>query len=154
MSRTAAAVRFLRTALDATAALLLAAVVVVTAARVAGRYVLGLSMPWSEELTRLLFIWLVMVGAARSAHLRIDLFRERLAPAPRRLLDLVVGVVSLSLLVLLVRYGLSLVELTAYDRYTALGISVQYAYWALVIGASFWMVGLVLDLVPHRRGRE
>jgi TRAP-type C4-dicarboxylate transport system permease small subunit len=144
------AARGLGRALDAAAALLLAAVVVITAARVAGRYVLGLPMPWSEELTRLLFVWLVMIGAARAAHLRIDLLRERLHGPAGRWLDGFVALVSVTLLALLVVYGHALVELTVYDRYTALGVSVQYAYWALVIGALLWIVGVIAELARGR----
>ncbi len=148
-----AAVGVLHRLLDVAAALLLTALVAITAARVAGRYALGLSMPWSEELTRLLFVWLVMIGAARCAHLRIDLLRERLQGRAGQALDLLVAAVSLALLLLLVRYGHALVELTAFDRYTALGISVQYAYWGLVTGAGLWIVTLLADLLlPRPKG--
>jgi TRAP-type transport system small permease protein len=122
----AAAVGALRRALDVAAAVLLVAVLAVTAARVAGRYVLGLPMPWSEELTRLLFVWLVMLAAARATHMRIEIVHQTLTPRLRRWLALGVAGVSVALLTLLVYYGLALVELTAFDRYTALGVSVEY----------------------------
>jgi TRAP-type C4-dicarboxylate transport system permease small subunit len=60
-------------ALDWIAAALLLAILCITTARVAGRYLFGLSFPWSEELTRLLFIWLVLIGAARARHMSIDI---------------------------------------------------------------------------------
>ena len=144
-SALAAAVGALRRLLDAAAAALLAAILAVTAARVVGRYVLGLALPWSEELTRLLFVWLVMLAAARAAHMRIDLVQDRLAPRARRRLGVGVAALSVGLLGLLVYYGLALVELTAYDRYTALGVSVQYLYWAVVVGGGLWIVLLLAE---------
>jgi TRAP-type transport system small permease protein len=148
----AAAVGGLARALDAAAALLLLAVLVVTAARVAGRYLLGLPMPWSEELTRLLFVWLVMLGAARASHMRIELLQARLAAGPRRALEIAIAVLSLGLLALLVRYGYAMVELTTYDRFTALGVSVQYLYASVVVGGALWIVLLLAaTFLPDQR---
>ena len=138
-----AAVRALQGALDVAAAVLLAAVLAITAARVVGRYMLGLPMPWSEELTRLLFMWLVMLAAARATHMQIDLLPRALPHAYRRPLSLFIVAVSCALLGLLVHRGTALVELTAYDRYTALGVSVQYLYWSLVVGGGLWILMLL-----------
>jgi TRAP-type transport system small permease protein len=143
MRALAAAVGGLRRGLDLAAALLLAAVLAITAARVLGRYLFGLPMPWSEELTRLLFVWLVMLGAARATHMRIDLLPRALPPSAARALAVLVAAVSIALLALLVVYGTALVDLTVRDRYTALGVSVQYLYWSLVIGGSLWIVNLL-----------
>jgi TRAP-type transport system small permease protein len=139
----AAAAGILARGLDAAAALLLLAVLVVTAARVAGRYLLGLPMPWSEELTRLLFVWLVMLAAARASHMRIELLQERLPPRARRALEIAIALLSAGLLLLLVRYGYAMVELTTYDRFTALGVSVQYLYASVVVGGALWIVLLL-----------
>jgi TRAP-type transport system small permease protein len=148
----AAAVRGLTAALDAAAALLLLAVLVVTAARVAGRYLLGLPMPWSEELTRLLFVWLVMLGAARATHMRIELLQARLPPLPRRALEIAIALLSAGLLALLVRYGYAMVELTTFDRFTALGVSVQYLYASVVVGGTLWIVLLLAaTFLPDQR---
>lgn len=143
MRALAAAVGVMRRGLDAAAAILLVAVLAVTAARVVGRYLFGLPMPWSEELTRLLFVWLVMLGAARATHMRIDLLPRALPPAAARALAVLIAAISIGLLVLLVVYGTALVELTVRDRYTALGVSVQYLYWSLVVGGTFWIVNLL-----------
>jgi TRAP-type transport system small permease protein len=140
------ALRLLRGVLDAVSALLLVAVLIVVSAQVVARYVLGVAMPWGEELTRLLFVWLVMIAATRAAHLRIDLLEGRLGPAGRRGLALASAFVSILLLAVLVRYGWSMVELTTYDRYTALGVSVQYLYWSVVIGGSLWIFLILADL--------
>jgi TRAP-type transport system small permease protein len=142
-----ASVQVLRRALDALGALLLLAVLLVVAAQVAARYLLGLPMPWAEELTRLLFVWLVMIGATRARHLRIDMIEGPLGPRGRRALRLGTAALSVLLLLVLVHYGRAMIELTAYDRYTALGLSVQYLYWSVVVGAALWALLVVLDLV-------
>lgn len=144
--RPPALLTLIRRGLDWAAALLLLAILAVTSARVVGRYVLGAGLPWSEELTRLLFIWLVLVGAARTRHMAIDLL-PNLWPRVAVGLKLFAAALGVGLLALLVRQALVLVELTALDRFTALGVSVQYLYWAVVVGGSLWIVLTLAGLV-------
>lgn len=129
----------IRRGLDWAAAILLLAILLITAARVVGRYLMGVGLPWSEELTRLLFVWLVLVAAARTRHMAIDFLPDASGPRARRALKLFAVLLGAGLLALLVRQGLILVELTSFDRFTALGVSVQYLYWAVVVGCSLWI---------------
>ncbi len=142
---------WLRRLLDVLAALLLAAVLLITGARVFARYVLGEAMPWSEELTRLLFIWLVLIGAAGARHLRIDMVPARLGHgAARARLEVAIALLSVGMLALLVWKGFGLIALTAYDRYTALDLSLQYLYWSLIVGGGLWIVTTLLSLLEPR----
>ncbi len=138
-------VRRARRIVDAVAALLLAAILAVAIARVIGRYLLGAGLPWSEELTRLLFVWLIFVGAARASHMRIDLVPAALGPRGRRLLEIGPAILSAVLLAVFAWCGMGMVQLTRDDHFTALGLSVQYMYWAAVLGAVLWLVLLLAD---------
>lgn len=63
-------------------ALALALIVLLVFSNVVGRYVLGASFAGAEELSRLLFVWLVFLGAIltlrRRAHLGVELVQARL----------------------------------------------------------------------------
>ncbi|OIQ65070.1 2,3-diketo-L-gulonate TRAP transporter small permease protein YiaM [mine drainage metagenome] len=63
-------------------ALALVLIVVLIFSNVVGRYVLGDSFAGAEELSRLLFVWLVFLGAIltlrRRAHLGVELVQARL----------------------------------------------------------------------------
>jgi TRAP-type C4-dicarboxylate transport system permease small subunit len=48
---------------------------------------------------------------------------------------------------MLIVYGLDLVELTTYDRFTALPLSVQWVYWSLVAGSALWLVRTIADMI-------
>lgn len=147
------ALRMVRGVLDAAAAVLLLAMLAVTTAGVLARYALDVAMPWSEELTRLLFVWLVLIAASRARHMSIDLLTGGLLRGKRRALDIAGAVLGAILLAILVRYALGLVELTANDRFTALGVSVQYLYWAVVVGGALWIVTSLADaLLNHEEG--
>jgi TRAP-type transport system small permease protein len=137
------AVALLRRGLDWVAALLLLAILVITAARVAGRYLFGVGLPWSEELTRLLFVWLILATAARTRHMSIDLLADASGPRIRAILRIFTALVSVGVLGLLAYQALALVELTAFDTFTALGVSVQYLYWAVVVGCCLWIAQIL-----------
>ncbi len=139
---------------DALAALLLVAILGVAFARVIGRYMLGAGMPWSEELTRLLFIWLIFVGAARASHMRIDLLPSALGPRARRALEIGSALLCAGLLAVFAWFGMGMVQLTAEDHFTALGLSVQYMYWAAVLGAVLWIVLLLADTFLDEHEQE
>jgi TRAP-type C4-dicarboxylate transport system permease small subunit len=60
---------------------------------VATRYLLGRQAHWTEELARVLLVWLAMLGAAlaylEKSHLGIDALTRLLDPASRRVADLI-----------------------------------------------------------------
>ena len=144
-------VRILQRAVDGLGAALLTAIAALAFFQVLARYVLGLSTPWSEELLRLLFVWLVLLGACRAVHMRIDLLETTLDRRHRKILAAVQTLVGAALLLLLITHGMTLVELTAYDRYTALPVSVQWLYWSLIAGGSLWLLFMTVDLIRKLR---
>ena len=125
--------------LDIVVGFLLIVIVVVMLAQVIGRYALGSSLIWSEELTRLLHIWMVMFAAIKACHMRIDLLIRRMSNQLKWLTRLFSMLLSSSLLVLMIVGGLNMIELTAYDKYTGLDVSMKYIYVALVSAAVLWL---------------
>jgi TRAP-type C4-dicarboxylate transport system permease small subunit len=51
-------------------------------------------------------------------------------------------------------HALTLIELTAYDRYTALPVSVQWLYRAMLIGGVLWLVFTVAGVAGRLRGEN
>ena len=74
--------RWLRVLLEWTAGSLLFVLLVVGALQVTSRYTGLMFVPWTEEVARLLFVWVVWIGAAaaifRGSHIRFDFLVERL----------------------------------------------------------------------------
>ena len=62
--------------------------VCVTLAQVIFRYVIAAPLPWSEELARYCFVWIVFLGGAlglaRGIHLGVDLLVNAFPPGMRR----------------------------------------------------------------------
>jgi len=142
----------LKRLVDTACALLLGVIAALAFFQVVARYILGFSTPWSEELLRLLFVWLALLGAARTVHMRVDMLVQAAGPLIRRGLVLLQALVAVGLLVLLIWHGLTLIELTAYDRYTALPVSVQWLYWAIVVAGGLWLLFLITETAAKLRG--
>ena len=125
---------------DIAAALLLAVVTLLIVAQVVVRYLLGGSLVWSEELTRLLFVWMILVAASRAQPMRIDQLVDALPARIGALLRLLGEALVVALTVNLVVGAWGMMDLTEFDSYIALGISVRWLYCALLVGGILWLV--------------
>ena len=124
---------------DIASATLLALVTLLVSAQVLVRYALGGSLVWSEELTRLLFVWMVLIAATTAAPMKVDLFVDVLPPRLRALTGLLSEAVVLALILVLMYGAWGMMDLTEFDTYTALGISVRWLYLALFISTALWI---------------
>jgi len=91
--------------LDLVAALLFAAVLILVNAQIVCRFVLSLSVPWTEEVSRLIFIWLAFLGAAlglrEGSLIVIDTLPEVIGPAWQKVMAPLVRLISLAVILLL-----------------------------------------------------
>lgn len=77
-----ASFRWITFAMEQLIATILVALIVSVSANVIGRSLLNQSLPWADELARMLFIWLIFIGAAaafvRYEHIAVDFTVRRL----------------------------------------------------------------------------
>jgi TRAP-type C4-dicarboxylate transport system permease small subunit len=109
-------------------------------AQVIVRYALGGSLVWSEELTRCCscgWCWLPPPAHRRCVS---TCFVDMLPPRLRALLRLLSETIVLALVVLLLYGAWGMIELTEFDTYTALGISLRWLYLALLVGGAMWVL--------------
>lgn len=117
------------------------------------RYFLTQPLHWSEEMARYLFVWISLLGAAlsvqRRGHFGMDFFFRMLPQKARRFLTflvyLLVGIVMLVLLV----YGIVLVQKTVAQQSPAMEISMGWAYACLPVGAALMSIHLLAILVQE-----
>lgn len=127
-----------------TTSIVLCAVVFITGWGVVARFILHSSLPWSEEASTFLFIWLTFLGAAiafkERSHPTIVVFVQRF---PRNLqigslLCANLTVVILSLV--FVYYGFVFIGLIGTETASSLPIKVAYAYLAVPVGGILFTV--------------
>jgi len=127
---------------------LLLAVTALTVTQVVARYGFNSSLTWSEELNRLLYVWMILLAAAGADHMRIGLIADRPRfSVPFRWFG---AIAAAAALVLLVWGGWRLQAMFAFDRYTTLDLSKSWYFAAAIAGGSLW---LVASLFAAARGK-
>jgi TRAP-type C4-dicarboxylate transport system permease small subunit len=113
------------------------------------RYVIGRTFTWYDEIARLLFVWIVFLGAAvgvrRAAHFRLHLLIDRLGPGGRRLAHAVGVLALIGFGLVLIQQGWKLVELGQFQRTPVMGLSKQWIYASVPVGGIL----IILYSLPH-----
>ncbi len=111
--------------MEAPAAILVVAEVVVLLAGVVARFVFDHPLVWSDEVASLLFLWLAMLGAAialrRGAHMRLTTLTGRMTPRWQSRLDALATGAPLLFLALLASPALDYLDDQSYIETPALG---------------------------------
>lgn len=124
--------------------------VALVCANVFARYVLQVGWPWVEEVSRLLFVWVVFLGAFvalhRRQHMAIEFVTSRIDAALRHRVLLFSRVSVALFLVVMVGSGTSLVS-TTHDlgRVTPiLGISAAWGYLSVPVAGLLMLLDVLL----------
>jgi len=127
---------------------LLSAMSVIVFANVVMRYVTDASIPWSEEVSRHMMIWLTFIGGGlvlrSGGHIAIDNLQDALPTAGARAMRGVVFVLLVAFLGLLVYHGWDYAQRTMVQTTAATEIPFGYIYMAMPIGAALMLIHLLL----------
>jgi TRAP-type C4-dicarboxylate transport system permease small subunit len=147
----AAIVRMIDRVLQGAVALLMAIIVVTVACDVVGRYGFGRSLLFSNELSRLAFIWMTFLvmplGIAAGLHVAITSVLDSLPPAARALLYRTGVVAMLALMAVVLAGAWVSIGARANERLNTLPLSAAWFYYPLAIGAAWSIVHLLIGLV-------
>jgi TRAP-type transport system small permease protein len=106
--------RYANRLLDHLAALLFAGTLLLVAVQIVCRFVLSLSVPWTEEVSRLVFVWLAFIGASlgvrEGSMIVIDTLPLAIGPPWQRVMGPLVHLVSIAIIAFLFHGSLILVE--------------------------------------------
>lgn len=105
---------------------------------VAARYFFNAPPSWSEEVPRVIFLWMTYVAIAvavrRGQSLRITMVLDRLAPLARLWLEMFMHASIFVMLAYLFAYNLPVIELNRGSRMLATQWSDAVRYWPLSVG--------------------
>jgi TRAP-type C4-dicarboxylate transport system permease small subunit len=123
--------------------------VIVTLAQVVFRYVIAAPLPWSEELARYCFVWIVFLGGAvglsRGIHLGVDLFVNMLPARAQRGLDMLTNVLIGAFAATVIYASLPVLKMNMFQRSPALGVQMSWIYIAIPIS-----MGLIFLICAER----
>jgi TRAP-type C4-dicarboxylate transport system permease small subunit len=120
--------------------ILLAVMTIVTVIEVGRRYLMGLSYPWAEELTRFSLVWLTFVGAClpfrKGELVMFDMVISSFPERKRNILALVMNTILIIFLAFLFYYSykFSFSPVIVNQISTGLGISMAIPYSSIPIG--------------------
>ncbi len=135
-----------------------ALMIVVTLAQVIFRYVIAAPLPWSEELARYCFVWIVFLGGAiglsRGIHLGVDLF-VNLLPQRFRVGSEVLSNVLISCFAASVAFAsYPVISMNMMQRSPALGVQMSWIYIAIPISMGLICLICLERIVAILRGRS
>jgi tripartite ATP-independent transporter DctM subunit len=137
-------------AVEAVAALILTAEVVILGAGVTARYVLHKPLVWSDELASILFLWLSMLGAVialrRGDHMRMTGIVARVSPGTRALLEAFAGAASIAFLLLILPQALDYAAEERFIVTPALEITNAWRAAAIPVGITLMLLAAVFRL--------
>lgn len=132
--------RWLTVIMEQLIAALLVALILAVSANVVGRALFNHALPWADELARMLFIWLVFVGAAaafaRYEHIAVDFLVRRLPPRGAYLLYLIQHLIIAALMGVIL-WGGALVIARSTARTALLGVPWNLINASLIVCALF-----------------
>ncbi len=154
--------RALELLLYGASALLMLALTAVILYAVVMRYFFNASPSWSEEVPRVLFLWMtylaIAVAVRRGQGLRIMFILERIAPLPRLWLEMFMHVSIFVMLGFLLVHNIPVIQLSSTTRMLATGWPDALRYWPLSVGCALiglYQVRLVLrSIADYRAARR
>jgi len=127
--------------------------------QISSRYVLHMSLSWTEELSRYLMIYSAFFGAAialRSKSLiAVEFFAERLSESRRRILKSVILILSIAFFAVVLVQGLQLVDKVSSQESASLQISMAIPYASIPIGCFLLIlnaVSTILEMFVDKEG--
>jgi len=145
-------------------ALCMAAIVLITLAAVIWRYALNSPIAWIEQVSNMLFIWMIFVGSAilyrQMLHIAVDFALEWLPARIRPIYFWVVEGLNLLFIVILFVYSLKL-SIDVLDNTTgALDITPAWYYFSAPVASAMMILYFVEKIfdpdkrVPHGQAGE
>ena len=150
--------RWVTRALEGTIVACLSVMAALVFGNVVLRYAFNTGIAVSEELSRLLFVWLIFMGAvlasAQRIHIGFDTLLHVVGPRVRRLLLLFTGLLLLAGCVIFIVGGWRQTQINLANSYPVLGISYAWLYGVgLVFGVAL-LFPVCSNLLRAWRGEE
>jgi TRAP-type C4-dicarboxylate transport system permease small subunit len=114
-----------------------------------------ISLPWTEELSRFSFVWLLMLGASvgmyNQEHFNVTFVVDAVPPALRAPIQLLVYLAELLFVGFLIVHGYWMSEMVWNQIAPAVGVSYAWVYMSVPAGASLMAVHIVGHMIKRYR---
>jgi TRAP-type C4-dicarboxylate transport system permease small subunit len=122
------------------------------------RYFLGVAWLWEPDFSRLLFIWIVFIGATvlyvGKGHLVVDYFLNRMKSKTRKRMHFVIDLVTAVFLVTLVLNGIEVTRVRMRIPFDTWDLPTGYAYAAVPICGAIMVAVTLARMAEYLFGRR
>ena len=135
----------------------LMSVMIITAfAQVIFRFVIQMSLDWSEELARYAFLWCMFISAGMAVkhrrHIKVEFILEMLPKKIRFGLEIISDLIWMAFCLLLVKDGIGLLEFVKTQVSPSMEVPFKYIYTSLPVGAGLMFLRLLQQMIRRFRG--
>lgn len=127
--------------------------------QVINRFLIGISIPWTEELARYSFIWLsflgISIGVKRNKHMFVDFLKVKFSLTIQRKIEFIVDALLIIIFIMSSIYGFSLFNKTMVlgQLSPALEIKMAYIFLASPVGFALATFRIIQNnIVKIRKG--
>ncbi len=111
------------------------------------RYVTRTAPRWGEEVACMCMVWFSLLSAALpiwdNRHIRITMWENVLPPRAYRVLDAVVHLLLFSIVVMLAKYGMDLLNTVGRAKMSGTGVSYVFLYGAIPVSSVFMLIATI-----------
>lgn len=139
---------------------LMVGISLLTFAQVIFRYFLNYSLYWSEELARYVLMWITFIGASigfkHKAHMGIDFIVRRLGADGRKVMALIIDVVTGIMAIVMLLWGYQLAMFVSMQFSPALFLPMTVPYISIALGGLLTLLhslAFIVTDVKTLRGR-
>lgn len=123
---------------------MIAVMVAVVFAQVFCRFILKASLPWSEELSRYVMVWISMLGASigvrRKGHVGVEAVVMMFPRGLKKAVSAMTTLVAASFFVGMIYFGVKICGVVATQESPAMEISMAIPYGSLVAGGTLMLL--------------
>lgn len=117
--------------------------------------VIGTPFPWTEEVSRYLFLWMMFVALAagfnRVESSRVTIFIKKLPKAIQKIVPIIYGIFVLSIFIFMVIYGGEVVsqQLSMNERGTAIKIPMALIGMCQPVAGVLGIIGVIQSFIEY-----
>jgi TRAP-type transport system small permease protein len=149
--------KFILNLIQTVGAVLLGVVVASLLIQVVSRYILHLSVSWTEEMARYTLVWLTFLGAATAVVTRqqitVDVITSLFPGRFQRAIPAISAIAGLVAIVFLVSASRVLFGFPGLSTTPAMGLELRWVYLAVPVSGGIFVLFLVSELVRVMRSR-
>ena len=138
--------------------IMLAVMSILISWQVFARFVAGNSLTFSEEASRFLMIWLVMLGTAYSIKegsiIAVDILQNILKGNMRKILRSIMAIIGCIFYVIMVVYGVKTAQAISFQTAPTTGLSMFWPMLAIPVGGAIMFINTIAVLIEDFIGKE